>query len=221
MAVDMAALTKLPLEKISVIYNGVVTPDFEAKVAMQAVHPWFDGEASSPPVFVAIGRLVEQKDFPTLLRAFAKVAARRPARLMILGEGRLRSALMDLAAELGIVDRFYLAGFQPNPLPFMREAAAVVLSSRYEGFAIVLAEALACGAKVVSTDCPEGPAEILDGGAYGMLVPVGDDAALADAMLNTLDARVDRERLKQRGRDFSMEACGRHYLDLFRRAARP
>jgi glycosyltransferase involved in cell wall biosynthesis len=217
MANDMAALTKLPKNRIAVIHNGVVTPDFDAKASMPLTHRWLDGKDSVPPVFVAVGRLVELKDFSTLLHAFARVVAKRPARLIILGEGPERAALTALAAKLGISDKVDLAGFQTNPLPYMRLASAVVLSSQCEGFAIALAEAMACGTKVVSTDCPYGPAEILDHGAYGILTPVGDAAALAQGMLKTLDAPVDKERLKERGREFSMDICGGRYMDLFAR----
>lgn len=217
MAGDMAALTKFPLRKITVIYNGVVTTDFDVKAAMPVVHPWFGDPANDIPVFVAVGRLVEQKDFPCLLRGLAKVIAHRPARLIILGEGPLRPELTELAARLGIAQSVELAGYHSNPLPFMRKADGVVLSSLYEGFAIVLAEALACGTRVVSTDCPEGPAEILENGVYGDLVPVGDPAALAEAMMRCLQTPRDAAKLRQRGRDFSVAACGHTYLELFRR----
>ncbi|MDR3424549.1 MAG: glycosyltransferase [Alphaproteobacteria bacterium] len=213
---DVAMMTGLPMSRITVIYNGVVTADFEAKANLPVAHPWF-GDASRLPVFVAVGRLVWQKDFPTLLRAFAKVVAHKSARLVILGEGPLRAELTSLAAELGISDSLDLAGFKPNPLPFMRQASVVVLSSRFEGFAMVLAEALACGAKIVSTDCQHGPSEILEKGNYGILTPVEDSDALAAAMLAALDAPADKEKLTKRGQKFSLETCGQQYLDLFER----
>jgi glycosyltransferase involved in cell wall biosynthesis len=108
-----------------------------------------------------------------------------------------------------------LTGFHENPLPYLREAALVVLSSRYEGFGMVLAEALACGTPVVSTDCPHGPAEILDYGRFGRLTPVGDAAALSEAILATLDAPPSREAMKRRGTTFTTAASAERYLDLF------
>ena len=216
-AIDMAQLAKLPIGKITVIYNGVVTSDFDAKAHMPLAHPWFGGAATDVPVFVSVGRLADPKDFPSLLRAFAKVVATQPARLVILGEGPHRHLLKALIAELGIGDKVDLVGYQQNPLPFMRLAELVILSSHYEGFAIVLAEALACGTKVVSTDCPHGPAEILDHGTYGVLVPVSDPAALAEGVLTALNTSADKAKLEMRGHEFSMEICGNRYLDLFER----
>jgi glycosyltransferase involved in cell wall biosynthesis len=216
-ATDMAQVAKLPISKITIIYNGVVTYDFEAKARMPLAHPWFGDAATDVPVFVSVGRLDDPKDFPSLLRAFAKVVATRPARLVIVGEGPHRHLLSALIAELGIGNKVDLVGYQHNPLPFMRHAELVILSSRYEGFAIVLAEALACGTKAVSTDCPYGPGEILDHGTYGVLVPVSDPAALAEGVLTALNSSADKAKLKIRSREFSMEICGNRYLDLFER----
>ncbi len=212
---DLSRLSKIPMQRISVIYNGVVTPDFESRASQEVGHPWLQNTPNAIPVFVAIGRLVEQKDFPTLLQAFAQVVAQHQAQLIILGEGPLLNSLMQLTQQLGIADKVDFIGYQQNPLPYMRHADIVVLSSRYEGFAIVVAEALACGTKVVSTNCPEGPAEILENGKYGALVPVGDHAAMAEAMLKTLDTDMNKEQLKQRGYDFSVVVCGEQYLKLF------
>jgi glycosyltransferase involved in cell wall biosynthesis len=158
---------------------------------------------------------VEQKDFATLLTAFAAVAGERDVRLVLLGEGPLRASLTGLARSLGIEERVDMPGFRPNPLPYLREAALVVLSSSDEGFGMVLAEALACGTPVVSTDCPHGPAEILDGGRYGRLVAVGDAPALARAILAALDAPIARENLQLRGGVFTIGASAERYLDLF------
>ena len=119
---------------------------------------------------------------------------------------------MVLAAELGIGCDVELPGFAPNPLAYMARAAVFVLSSTWEGFGNVLVEALACGCPVVSTDCPSGPAEILDRGRYGRLVPVGDDAAMAEAILATLDAPPDPNVLRARGGLFSADRAVESYL---------
>ncbi len=198
--------------KIHTIYNGVVTADFDERANAPVEHPFFAG---GDPVFVAAGRMVEQKDFPVLLRAFAHVAQQRPARLIILGDGPLRTSLEALAVELGIAGWVSMPGYQANPLPYMKRADVMVLSSKFEGFAIVLAEALACGTPVVSTDCPYGPAEILRDGTYGRLVPVGDAQALAGAMLQTLDDHPAKEVLRERGNHFSTAACADAYVELF------
>jgi glycosyltransferase involved in cell wall biosynthesis len=153
-----------------------------------------------------------QKDFPTLLKAFARVRAVREARLVILGEGKKRIELETLAQELGVAAEVDLPGWVDNPFAWMARAAVFVLSSAYEGLPGVLIQALACGCPVVSTDCPSGPAEILAGGTYGPLVPVGDDQALANAIFAVLSAPPDRDRLRARAAMFSMDRAVDQYL---------
>jgi glycosyltransferase involved in cell wall biosynthesis len=168
-------------------------------------------------VVLGVGRLVAQKDFPTLLRAFARVRAERPARLLLLGEikkAKRYRALQELIAELGVADDVRLEGFVSNPLPYMKRSAVFALSSAWEGLPGALIEAMACGCPVVSTDCPGGSAEILQQGALGPLVPVGDDAALADAILALMDEPTDPERLKARAAEFSLDASVDRYLEV-------
>jgi glycosyltransferase involved in cell wall biosynthesis len=166
------------------------------------------------PTICAAGRLQRQKDFPTLLRAFARLAARRDCRLLILGEGQARSRLESLIAELGLTERAALVGFQRNPYAFLARAALFVLSSAWEGSPNVLTEAMALGIAVVSTDCPSGPAELLDGGRFGPLVPVGDDAALAAAMAATLDRPLPAAVLKSAVADYEQTRSARRYLEV-------
>jgi glycosyltransferase involved in cell wall biosynthesis len=213
---DVARLTGLSREHITTIYDPVVTPDLQEKMRVALDHPWF--APGSPPVLLAVGRFTAQKDFPTLLRAFARVRRMRPARLVILGEGRERTRLEALVRELGVAADVALPGFVINPLPYMKRAAVLVLSSVYEGLPGVLIEAMACGCPVVSTDCPSGPAEILDRGAYGKLVPVGDDTALAEAILATLEAPPDRNRLRARAALFSEDDKIDQYLQVLQEA---
>jgi len=165
-------------------------------------------------VLLGVGRLVRQKDFPTLLKAFARVRAVRPTHLLILGEGRERTKLEMLAQSLGVADAVALLGFTPNPFPYMVRAAAFVLSSAWEGSPGALIEAMACGCPVVSTNCPSGPAEILDNGLYGPLVPVGDSDALAQAMLTVLTQRPPPERLQDRAAAFSVGRVANRYLKV-------
>jgi glycosyltransferase involved in cell wall biosynthesis len=149
-----------------------------------------------------MGRLVPQKDFATLLRAFALVRADRPARLVILGEGPERDRLMLLARELGIENDVLLPGFVTNPFAWVGRASLFVLSSAWEGLPTVLVEALACGTPVIATDCPHGPRAILEGGDLGPLVPVGDSRKMAEAMRRMLDAPTERSRLLARAAAF-------------------
>jgi glycosyltransferase involved in cell wall biosynthesis len=213
---DVARLTGLSREHITTIYDPVVTPDLQEKMRAALDHPWF--APGSPPVLLAVGRFTAQKDFPTLLRAFARLRRVRPARLVILGEGRERTRLEALVRELGVAADVALPGFVINPLPYMKRAAVLVLSSVYEGLPGVLIEAMACGCPVVSTDCPSGPAEILDRGAYGKLVAVGDDTALAEAILATLEAPPDRNRLRARAALFSEDDKIDQYLQVLQEA---
>ena len=168
-------------------------------------------------MIVGVGRLVPQKDFGALIEAFAQ--CRRNglrARLMILGEGPERPLLEATVRELGITSECRLYGFCMNPLAIMARARLLALSSRYEGFGNVLVEAMGCGTPVVSTDCPHGPSEFLDGGRYGRLVPVGDGAALARAIAEAVSAPVRRATLIERAANFSLSESVQGYERVFR-----
>jgi glycosyltransferase involved in cell wall biosynthesis len=210
---DVARVARVPREWVSVINNPVVSQTFERDQNAACGHPWF--AEGSPPVVIGVGRFVELKDFPTLIAAFAKVVKKKTARLVLLGDGVLRDSLKASAEELGLKDCVDFPGFQANPLPFMRRAALLAMTSSHEGFGNVLVEALACGTPVVSTNCDYGPSEILDNGKYGKLVPVGDSDALAEAMLSTLDNPPDAGTLRARGYEFTVEKAVSQYLALF------
>jgi glycosyltransferase involved in cell wall biosynthesis len=210
----------IPPDRVSTIYNAVIGSDFadRANAPMQPpiAQSWF--EQRDRPIFVTAGRLVEMKDHRTLLSAFARYLATRPARLIILGNGPLQPMLEELVRTLGIVEHVCFAGFVNNPLPYMRHADAFVLSSRSEGFGNVIVEALGCGTPVVSTNCPHGPSDILEDGRYGLLVPPRDDEALARGMADLLDQR-DRwpeALLRTRASMFSYATCADAYGRLFR-----
>lgn len=184
-AEDFARTVGLAPERVEVIYNPVIMPGMRSLARQAPDHPWL--RAGEPPVVLGIGRLTLQKDFPTLIRAFALVRRQRSVRLIILGEGEDRPALEALVAELGLGEDVALPGFRDNPLAYLSAAALFVLSSAWEGLPTVLIEALAAGTRVVSTDCRSGPREILQEGRLGALVPVGDPQALAAAMAAALD----------------------------------
>ena len=174
---------------------------------------------------LGVGRLVKQKDFLTLVRAFDLVRQRHPARLMILGEADPREPLVRpqleaLIQELGLQDDVALPGFVENPYAYMAQSAVFVLSSIYEGFGNVVAEALAAGTSVVSTDCESGPAEILGNGKYGRLAPVGDHRALADGMIAALEQPTDATLLQQRANAFAIDTIVEQYLDVLENLSR-
>lgn len=201
----------VPAERVHVVLNPVVT-DAMLSSAREAVdHPWFaDGE--SVPVIIGVGRLEPQKDFTTLIRAFALLRKRLPIRLLILGEGSERAPLASLVTELGLDDDVSMPGFVANPYAFVSRSAVFVLSSRWEGFGNVIVEAMALGTPVVSTDCPAGPREILDDGRFGRLVPIADSQAMADAIEATLAHPVPRELLVAEGAKYTPAAAVDGYL---------
>lgn len=208
---DLSNVMGIDAKQINVIYNPVVLPELLTLSKQPVNHPWF--QVGQPPVILGVGRLYPQKDFATLIRAFAQVRQVRSARLMILGDGPERDRLQTLITELGITDDVAIPGFVQNPYAYMKNAAVFVLSSAWEGLGNVLIEAMAIGTPVVSTNCESGPAEILANGQYGSLVPVGDDDAIATSILNVLDGQIqstDQTWLEQ----FTLETCVQQYLDV-------
>jgi len=210
-AEDLAKTTGLPQERIRVIYNPIVTPELLEKAKKAVEHPWF--APGEPPVILSVGRLTKQKDYPTLIQAFALVRRKYPARLMILGEGEERAKLEALAQELALQDDISLPGFVDNPYAYMARSAVFVLSSAWEGFGNVLVEAMAVGTPVVATGCPSGPAEILEGGKWGKLVPVGDANAMAQAILSTLSGQEVKMDFQNRALKFTIERITKYYLE--------
>jgi glycosyltransferase involved in cell wall biosynthesis len=208
---DLARTTGVPRSRVDVVYNPVITPAILAQAEGPLEHPWF--APGAPPVILGVGRLTRQKDFFTLIRAFAELRRRRCARLIILGEGEDRSALEALVAGLGLHDDRSLPGFRDNAPAYMARSALFVLSSVWEGLPTVLIEALAAGTPVVSTDCPSGPREILQEGRLGALVAVADAPALAGAMERALDhgnPPLPPDALTA----FTLNAAVDHYLRL-------
>jgi len=201
--------------QVHTIYNPTPLQKIRHLAAEGMDHPWFDGKA--PQVILSVLKRGTQKDYTTLIRALDLVRNETPARLVILGglSKAHRGEVMALAGSLGVADDVALLGFDENPFRYMRRAALFVLSSRYEGLANVLIEAMACGTPVVSTDAPYGPAEILEGGRWGRLTPIGDAKALATAIVDTLEKAIPAEALRRRADDFSAERAVAAYVALF------
>lgn len=211
-AQDTLEITRMPADRVFSISNPVITPELSRAAEQEPDHPWFKGGPIA--VVLGVGRLTPEKDFPTLIRAFAELVRHREARLVLLGEGPLEGVLRAEVDRLGLNERVDFAGYQSNPFCFMKRASLLVMSSAWEGSGNVLVEAMALGTPVVSTDCPFGPAETLAGGKYGPLVPVGDVPALARAMEETLAHPLPPDILKEAVSDFEIGYSARRYLDV-------
>lgn len=189
-------------EKVEVIYNGVDAEAVALKSQQKPDHSWY--RDSDVPIVLAVGRLSPEKDFFTLLHAFCQLRKKQECRLMILGDGPMKNDLIFRVTELEIQKDVEFTGFSNNPYSHMHRASVFALSSIREGFSRVLLEALACGCPCVSTDCG-GPREILEDGRYGTLVPVGDHMAMADALDRTIRKPPQKEWLRRRAGEFSIE----------------
>jgi glycosyltransferase involved in cell wall biosynthesis len=209
---DLCTTLDLSRQRVSVIYDPVRTRSPSA--TGPAPHPWLDG---TTPVILGAGRLTHQKGFDLLLRAFAIVRGRIEARLIVVGDGPERPALERLALELGVAEEVALPGFTNDAPSYMARASCVALSSRWEGFGLVIVEALAAGAPVAAFDCPWGPAEILEGGKHGALAAPGDVPALARAIETALAegrGAAAVARRSARARDFDRDRAIDAYLRL-------
>lgn len=210
-AKDHARLMGWPVDAVDIAPNPVVTPDIERLAREPVDHPWF--QPGERPVVLGIGRLAAPKDYPTLIRAFARFRQGREARLVILGEGHLRAELEAAAREAGIARDLDLPGFVDNVYAYLARSRLFVLSSAWEGFGNVLVEAMAVGTPVVATDCPTGPSEILDGGRLAPLVPVGNSEALAAAMERVWNDPPDTGLLRREAFErYSVERSAKAYI---------
>ena len=212
---DLAKALGLPCGRVKTVYNPIDAVQIKKKSLEPVDHPWF--APGQPPVIIGIGRLTRQKNFGHLLNSFAFMRASKgiEARLIILGEGELRSDLEAQVKTLGLCACVALPGFVSNPYAYLRAAGLFVLSSSWEGLPTVLIEAMSCETKVVSTDCPSGPAEILENGKWGRVVPMDDTEALSSAMAAALDDE-NPPNVYERASDFSVERSVDGYLQLLR-----
>ncbi|MGA4439877.1 glycosyltransferase [Psychrobacter pocilloporae] len=203
---------KIDRNKITTIYNPIFSEDLIKRSQESILHPWINNAAF--PLVLSVGRLTSQKDFRTLIHAFKQVLEKKNCNLIILGEGELRPELEKLIKSLGLDDNVQLLGFVDNPYAWMSHADLFVLSSIREGFGNVIVEAMACGTPIVSTDCPSGPHEILEGGKWGDLVPSGNSDLLAQSIIDSLDNPVKVD-VRTRAEFFSVDNAVNKYLDIF------
>ena len=207
------------LPSIKVIYNPV-TDDSILKLVTEPITD-FNISKEGLPIIIAVGRLTKAKDYSTMLKAVSIVLKDMPVRLLIVGDGEEREKIENFIKENGISDSVHLLGFQKNPLKYMAKADIFVLSSVIEGFPNVLVEAMACGVPVISTDCQSGPSEIIENGKNGLLVPVGDENLLAQAivkLLKNLELRSEFSKEgKKRAQYFSIEKSVKEFEDIFKK----
>jgi glycosyltransferase involved in cell wall biosynthesis len=207
---DLMKNFNVPGKTIATMLTNAVVPPATA----ETIACW-DGEAGRDnDLIVCVGRLSPEKDQATLIRALAMLPAALSWRLAVIGDGALRADLETLARDRGIADRVTFVGQVADPFPWMQRARVAVCSSIYEGLCNAIIEALACGTPVVSTNCPYGPAEILQGGRHGRLVPIGDAAAMATAIEAALLEVPDRGALMERGRDYTAARAAERFLEI-------
>lgn len=207
---------KICEKKISVLYNPVDIREIEEKAKEKCGENLFDG---SIPVIISVGRIVPEKNYELLIKAFEIVRKKIEAKLLIIGEGELKLELSALTKALGIEKDVYFLGWRENPFKYMKKADVFVLSSDFEGFGFVIVEAMACSCPVISTDCPYGPAEILENGKYGILVPPDNENKMAEEIIRLLKNKNLREDLskkgKERAKDFDIKKIVKEYEEIF------
>ncbi|WP_416147721.1 glycosyltransferase [Salipaludibacillus sp. HK11] len=211
---------KLKPDNIKVIYNPVDLKKIEQQL-IEAMPPNHNEIfQTDEKIIVTAGRLVKQKDQRTLFEAFKKVQAKVVSRLVILGEGPLETELKVLAEENGMSDRIHFIGFQQNPYKYIHQADLFALSSKHEGFSHVIAESLATGTMVVSTDCKSGPSEVLDKGKYGYLCEVGNADEMSQQMIEALTLSEQRKQMTiengiKRAKDFDATIIVKQYEKVY------
>ncbi|MBT3890629.1 MAG: glycosyltransferase [Planctomycetaceae bacterium] len=212
---DLEQQLRLPTSSVTTIYNPVVSAHIHDSRQEPLQHPFV--EQRSEPLILAVGRLSAQKDYPTLIHAFAQLQPVAASRLAILGDGEERANIKALIDKLGLTERVCLVGFTDNPYQWMQRADLYVLSSRWEALPTVLIEAMACGCNFVSTDCPSGPAEILGERFAQRLTPCGDPIALATAIKQALDEPLDDAEVIRHASQFNFTTAAQRYIELLSR----
>lgn len=211
---NLRKIALVPPQRIHIIYYPSFTEENLERSEQPIEHEWFKS-TETIPVVIGLGRLVKVKNFQLLINAVKIVSEKRPVRLMILGHGVLMDELQAQINDLNLNDFVRLEGFKLDTVTWLNKADVFVLSSNYEGFGMVVVEALTAGTTVVATDCNFGPAEILENGKYGYLVPVGDVKAMADKIEFAIDHPMNSEVLIDRAREFGVDTVMPQYEKLF------
>ncbi|PKP60270.1 MAG: hypothetical protein CVT89_00135 [Candidatus Altiarchaeales archaeon HGW-Altiarchaeales-2] len=203
----------VPKDKIVVIYNPIDVEEINKLQNEEIDDLYFENDNLK---IISVGRLHIQKAYEYLIEAFKVVRENEiNANLIIIGEGIERANLENLVDDLGLGDCVIMPGFKKNPYKYIKNSDLFVLSSIFEGHPLALSEAMACGVPVISTRCPSGPDETITDNVNGMLVPMRNEKALADAMINLLKDRSTAERLAKEGikraNDFDLKKIVKEY----------
>ncbi len=215
---DLMAKLRIPPERITVVHTPINFAEIDRKAAEPVLHTWF---SETVPIILGAGRFVREKDFKTLINAFQKVRSHQNARLVILGDGPLRRTLEKQVRSLALQNDVLMPGYDSNPFRFMARATVFVLSSRAEGLPNVLLQSMACGTPVIATRCHSGPEEIITSGKDGLLVPVGDPDAMAEAIRNICNSSDLRNQLVSEARDSMQRFGAETILARYAEAASP
>lgn len=210
MAKDLKSYCDVHQNKLITIYNPVHIGKIIRLSGEKINHPWLINK--TVPVILAVGRMVKQKNYPVLFRAVKKIRGYHKVKLIVLGQGPEQKKLEQLSKDLELDDSIDMLGHVSNPYQYMARADLFVLSSSWEGLPNVILEALACGCKVVSTNCRSGPKEILDHGKYGTLVSVDDVDALSQGIVDSLKVDIDKKILRDRAAEFDLSIASSQYL---------
>ncbi len=216
-AEDLSRQAAIALPTITVIYNPVIDDEL-VEIASDGNHEPMPWEGEGLPIITFAGRLEPVKRLDILLEAFSLIRRRIDARLLILGDGSLLPVLRQQARDLGVSRDVLFLGHREHIVDLLKKARVLVLPSDYEGFGNVLVEAMACGIQVIATNCPSGPAEILENGRYGQLIPTNSPDALSTALINTLsgEIHIPASELESRAGYFSISRAGRAYLEILK-----
>lgn len=202
-----------PYEEIDVIYNPTYQEENynkESKLEYQAFYE------TDLPIIIGVGRLNDQKNFSLLIESFEQVNKERKSKLIILGEGPNRKELENLIIDKNLQDQILLAGFVPNPIDYIKKSDVFVMSSSWEGFGNVIVEAMGTGISIVATDCPSGPAEILNDPKCGKLVPIHNKDEMSKAILELLKNPLKSNNVIARAKDFSVPTITSQYVKLIK-----
>lgn len=201
----------LDVSKVSCIpINPVVSSELKSMMLDEVDHEWI--KSGSKRYIVSVGRLEHQKDFGTLIKAFAILRETQDVGLIVVGDGSELDKLKELAGSLGVAGEVDFVGFKSNPYPFMYRSETLVMSSIYEGLPNTLIEAIACGLYPVSTDCPSGPRDILGDDVYGKLVAMGDEHGMAKAIEEVINSNYDRSRQFEYSKKYTLDESIKCYL---------